>query len=56
MCCVRNWQVLKSSGDNSTIQFEYSVPLSDASSVDHARSVEERQHALTEAHSRYNHV
>jgi len=40
------WQLLKSSSDNSTIRFEYSVPLSDASTDEHER-------AVMEAHAGY---
>jgi len=57
MYSVYNWQVLKSSSDDSTIQFEYYVPLSDASSDettnDHTPSVEEPEHGLEE-HSGYD--
>jgi len=46
MCCVYDWQLLKSSSDNSTIRVEYSLPLSDASTDEHEREV-------MEAHSGY---
>ena len=53
-----NWQVLKSSSDDSTIQFEYYVPLSDVSSEEtvdgHASPVDEAEHGMTEGHSGYD--
>jgi len=55
---VFNWQVLKSSSDDSTIQFEYYVPLSDVSSEEtvdgHASPVDEAEHGMTEGHSGYD--
>ena len=58
ICSVYNWQVLKSSSDDSTIQFEYSLPMSAASSEettdDQTPSVEESEHGMMEAHSGYD--
>jgi len=51
MYAVCNWQVLKSSSDDSIIQFEYSMPLS--STDDHRQSVEDPEHGGIEGHTGY---
>lgn len=56
MCMsMSDGQVLKSSSDDSTMKFEYSVPLSDASSMtdDHAGFEEEPEREITDEHSGY---
>ena len=56
MYAMSDGQILKSSSDDSTIKFEYSVPLSDAPAMtdDHAGFEEEPEREITDEHSGYD--